>query len=107
MSESTESKHTAGPWKAYGLTVAGERLRQVADCNSPAWVPGREEDAVVDEDVANARLIAAAPELLDVAETFLSMHADYQSDPDVMYPDKLLATVRHLAEAAVKKAKGG
>ena len=49
----------------------------------------------------------ALADLLAVAETFLSMHADYQSDPDVMYPDKLLATVRRLAEAAVAKAKGG
>jgi len=29
------------------------------------------------------------------------------ADDDAQYPDGLLATVRDLAEAAVKKAKGG
>ena len=59
------------------------------------------------EQKADARLVAAAGDLLDVAETFLAMHQEYLNDPDAMYPDKLLATVRDLAEAAVKKAKGG
>ena len=105
-----ESKHTPGPWFVFGNghCVGGPK----------GFIDGdpREQTAGVamcgmrlrtdDEAEANARLIAAAPDLLDVAETFLAMHQEYLNDPDAMYPDKLLATVRHLAEAAVKKAKG-
>lgn len=106
----SESKHTQTPWHVHFgggeqddyFVIADLDGRAVADYSRANYgVPvGHTEMA------ANATLIAAAPELLDVAETFLSMHADYMNDPDAMYPDKLLATVRHLAETAVKKAKG-
>jgi hypothetical protein len=50
-------KHTKGPWtydETYGLIMAGETI-EVAACHA-----GRGGDAK-----ANARLIAAAPEMLD------------------------------------------
>ena len=59
------------------------------------------------EQKADARLVAAAGDLLAVAETFLAMRAAYLADDDATYPDELLATVRDLAEVAVAKAKGG
>ncbi len=70
--------HTPGPWKVTGLSrhgfyckVRGTRLGgkfQVAHC---PFVPDSREDKVEAE--ANARLIAAAPHLLEALQTL----ADY------------------------------
>lgn len=115
MTETRESKHTPTPWHVHFgggeqddfFTVADRNGKAVADYSRTNY-----GDPVGPAEMrANMRLIVTAvnchADLLDVAETFLSMHQEYLNDPDAMYPDKLLATVRHLAEAAVKKAKGG
>ena len=111
----SKNKHTPTPWHVHFgggerddyFVIADRSGRVVADYSRANY-----GDPVEPAEMrANMRLIVTAVnchrDLLAVAETFLSMHADYQSDPDVMYPDKLLATVRRLAEAAVAKAKGG
>lgn len=76
-------KHTAGPWKAFGSTVyAGETMVATAECEAFRDISGYDDapqtpdspgelneydhpthGAGVEESWANARLIAAAPEL--------------------------------------------
>lgn len=80
------ARHTAGPWlgaakpsSVVGWPVVGPEGRLI--CNL-AWQPKPEHvdaatyDAFYRECQANARLIAVAPDLLDLARTFL----DYAND---------------------------
>ena len=59
------SKHTPGPWEADGTEVIGqiEWTYEIATAWSNAEIS-------VDDAEANARLIAAAPDLLEVVERF-------------------------------------
>lgn len=62
-----ETKHTPGPWEIHNrasTTVCLQSGRCVAACGG--WCDNRRND-VLDEQQANARLIAAAPELLEFA----------------------------------------
>lgn len=81
------TKHTPGPWqvdKTYGLIMAGNEI-EIAACHA-----GRGADAE-----ANARLIAAAPEMLDALEKIESCLSP--DDNDIA-----AKAVRH----AIAKAKG-
>jgi len=97
------SKHTPGPWiaAAYGdygdydgkcRVILGEggdiRTAVVLGFNNP-------------ENAANARLIAAAPDLLEALSSLASQHSesDLRADPD------LHAAVKR-ARAAIAKATG-
>ena len=63
-------KHTPGPWRISGLSA-----HVVVDSNSVVVADMRREGDHPATDAlcaANARLIAAAPELLEAAETILS-----------------------------------
>lgn len=63
----TEAKHTPGPWTAVGNVVVhaqGVGPRYLADCNSV--------DVPRPQQAANARLIAAAPDLLEACKQSLS-----------------------------------
>lgn len=68
-----ESKHTPGPWtdkdcKVYAvkppLASFGPKRREVGIADCAVWRSIQVRDITVDEAAANARLIAAAPELL-------------------------------------------
>jgi len=67
-----KTKHTAGPWKAWGkgsaITDANGAGVVFPDANGRFGSGERFSDA---EDEANARLIAAAPELLETARVAL------------------------------------
>ena len=100
------TKHTQGPWRlaAYldsgrpnpGFIVAdnphGEGAEQVA---SAEWIAG----GFHAEQVANARLIAAAPELLQALADLLRSYRDFL--PERYLQDKGVATK---AMAAIAKA---
>ena len=67
-------KHTPGPW------LFRERRVNAGDMTAPRWsvLAGGDESILIcslkrydEEDAANARLIAAAPELLEAAEALL------------------------------------
>ena len=63
--------HTPGPWEANGYDVRQPRGRYIAYCG-----PSHTPDDVYPksckiEDEANARIIAAAPELLNVLEDII------------------------------------
>lgn len=87
--------HTPGPWE---VEIPGEvdEHYAVLDCfGHTASVYGHPEQTSVA--LANARLIAAAPDLLDAVEELLIYLADW-NDPDNETCQR--------ARAAVAKAKG-
>lgn len=111
----SESKHTPGPWKACNPSgdsweVCSTVEKQWPDSDNLAgksitgW--GR-----VTQTEADARLIAAAPELLealeecerDLSKAIAIMPRRYCNEKDAQRCDDLLAMVR----AAIAKAKGG
>ena len=91
MTEITR-KHTPGTWVANGLEV------QVAD---DGWVLAEIVDTN-DEGKTNARLIAAAPEMLAACEAMLRA---FERSVIGMYPDERAAC--QFARAAIAKAIGG
>lgn len=90
--------HTPGPWKRIGVTVEAPNHIHIATCVHSSWARLQA--------VANARLIAAAPELLAAARSVVAKWdetlADYPgAEPILGWPaeiDKL--------RAAIAKAKG-
>lgn len=97
------SKHTPGPWEARGHIVMGKDEMPVA----AIWVQGyslpdnpEPEDVrkfadALEKDKANARLIAAAPEMLEALENI--------ENDDAHMP----AAIWDLIQKAIAKAKGG
>lgn len=94
------SKHTSGPWEVtqYGRLVYADRDGD-AECPSIADVDGDSPEAD-----ANARLIAAAPDLLAVCELVLA-RLDYLQSlwGKEGVTDAVVQTIRE----AVIKANGG
>lgn len=98
-----EAQHTPGPWKVFttsdGSKVIGIGDRNgegVADCGFGIWRGGSEEA------LANARLIAAAPDLLSALKALMQVHRD-QDTVGVMPADKAIAYGK--AEAALARAE--
>ena len=78
----SESKHTKGPWFGSREKPVFVPLKAIS-CErlgfSIGWVNGHREE----EAAANARLIAAAPELLEalkIAQQFMSIASDWNID---------------------------
>ncbi len=91
------SKHTPAPWTAIGPIVKylnGE----ICDCRS-IWKPGGNPNIEVPESETNARLIAAAPELLEALKEL----SHYESRDD---DDPMLNKARQFAKQTIKKAEG-
>jgi hypothetical protein len=61
------TKHTAGPWKAYRTDESNKRLPLTVGMDE-----GNEAKIFGDNTEANARLIAAAPELLEAIKAVLA-----------------------------------
>lgn len=95
------SKHTPGPWSWYtrnGHRVAidgsgGAEVARAEEYGASAWIEVSEDDA---------RLIAAAPELLYVAELVDDVSDRIDHDPDSAFGQLVAA-----ARAAIAKATGG
>ena len=94
------SKHTPGPWRISSAPPPGVDLRIVAPCPSEQEPLG---ELFVAERIgarADARLMAASPDLLEA----LRWLQDWAwTDPDA--PGDLFA--RDVARAAIAKAEGG
>lgn len=94
----SEPKHTPGPWKLDEITSSpywgrvGTAYASIADVQ--LWMSGKSGDNAIA--LANARLIAAAPELLDALKTARRRMLKYGEDP------------REIAEIteAIAKAEG-
>lgn len=106
-----ESKHTPGPWFVpEGPYISGLSV-EVQGNDAAVLCPGsggaRSYTNTIcdvtwsgtDEWEANARLIAAAPDLLDALDAMLDCYGEYEIDP-------FQAPVIHQARAAIAKARG-
>lgn len=100
------SKHTPGPWHVVPLTLGSvEAENGTAVCQAfMTKQPRKAEDH--EERLANARLIAAAPELLEALKDYL------QAGEDCCNPEKdgvvamvLFAKAEEAARAAIAKAE--
>jgi hypothetical protein len=79
-------EHTKGPWKLYGV---GDRIkRSVPTKDSISLLTIVEENgksfAAVDLD-ANARLIAAAPDMLVMIERFVAYYDGHETRPEAIF----------------------
>ena len=83
------SKHTPGPWERWGRASPSQVI-SAGDCFVAQTLGGNDE--------ANARLIAAAPDLLEA----LREAADYTRHPDYDWPVEFSRRV----SAAIAKAEG-
>lgn len=120
----SETKHTKGPWAVeavnsealhdiildYQIPGAGHpNLVAMVYCDEDAeegTTADRPGDISMSEAEANARLMAAAPELLAACE----MWDQGFTDGEEFTPEQLLAWLnknRRAARAAIAKAKGG
>jgi hypothetical protein len=106
-----QARHTPGPWTVHADSYAGDhpnhasRFVGTQDFDEDASV-GQIVAKLTDspEIVANARLIAASPDLLAACEAFLREHDDtYDGGP---ISSGHVAAVE-LARAAIAKAKAG
>lgn len=90
------SKHTPGPWR-YGRHIDGYRSIDADGWNSLALVIEFDEDDNADpEGIANAFLIAAAPDLYEALEELL----------DIEGPQPGTAAWADKTRALIAKAKG-
>lgn len=97
-------KHTPAPWKADeencadGLNIQdteGRRIAFTATIRNPDYTP-----LITDEAIANARLIAAAPELLEALRAFVA-----NDDAGIVSLNAYTALIEN-ARAAIQKAEG-
>ncbi len=110
METSMTDKHTPGPWRAedHGevqshrgrmVTIRDQRNIHVATVDGlDASVRGQE--------LANARLIAAAPELLEALEQLLEERFTPQAGHNEYKLHSMLSETQNLARAAIKATKG-
>lgn len=103
-----EAKHTPGPWETGALLTrvevlpAGWRMPAcVADCDTK-HAPGTQE-----ERVANARLIAAAPDLLKMLKTHPVPPDDADTEDGMAAYMDACEEWHALARAAIARATGG
>lgn len=99
-----ETKHTPGPWEAIGNLVRSPLYQpdglpkgmQIAECKDGYSQPFTEEAK------ANARLIAAAPELLEAAKEFEKFTKLRELELGTLSPEMQL--VVEMTRAAIAKA---
>ena len=92
--------HTPGPWIAVGSWVEhpNDNLPDICNCDPDAMGQGHLRRSNK-EIIANAHLIAAAPDLLSALEALVASHADV--DNEVAAYNALA-----MAMAAINKARG-
>jgi len=99
-----KTEHTAGPWRVDGRDLFQGVGHDKALMHAVIRDPSERWTALVEiedeEGEANARLIAAAPELLAALEALYAQE-DWTRDGDVIDPRSPLG----LARAAIAKAK--
>jgi hypothetical protein len=100
-------KHTPGPWKA-----SKDLKRYWIESSTPKVLGGHavaevtDDDCDSDEAQANARLIAAAPDLLAALKQVLKHVEDPTVDRVPEWCCTLCATYRGIARDAIAKAEG-
>lgn len=100
------NQHTPGPWKADGKVVSTAAGTSVATCpwtTDESWT----HDVTENDAIANARLIAAAPDLLATLNVIADHLAKAPKFSAVEYSDELLvpySDIEKYARAAIAKA---
>ena len=96
------SGHSIGPWELDGIAIAGSDPRGGDIClmGEPAQYPG-DTARMLDNWEANARLIAAAPDLLQALVEMVGL--DELTRQTMDWPDTAAAIA---ARAAIAKATG-
>jgi hypothetical protein len=98
------SEHTPGPWKAkkwVGTDPYDDPDRPFVMIGNVHWSPNKVDVPAAIEQIANARLIAAAPELLESVEGLADFIALIGSEGDPRQAELITN-----ARAAIAKAKG-
>lgn len=102
MKAKTEIKHTPGPWWFDGREVMTVPLGEIKVCRIHPV-------SQYDDGSANAKLIAAAPDLLDACESVIRLHQLIRYDEPVKPEHEGEATTISAmllkVQLAVKKAK--
>lgn len=100
-------KHTPGPWFITGsmtkyveARIPGRMIQEVAACG-----PTAADDGYGEQQMANARLIAAAPDLLEALEYAVVDFDNWAAHED-NHPHEHLVAWAEKARAAIAKAKG-
>ena len=99
-----KAKHTPGPWYAVGAWVEHEKddVADICNCDPESMSQGHLGRSY-DEMAANARLIAAAPDLLKACEAIWKYdQSDCETDNFVDLYEPAMA----LIQAAIGRAKG-
>jgi len=91
------SKHTPGPWIERGYNVRVRNGRYIAYTGPSHTPPSEYPKQCAEEDKANARLIAAAPELLEALQRLRNAEKSPR--------EEWVAAIAH-AEQIIAKAKG-
>jgi len=102
----SNQKHTPGPWHINDMTLPSRRYVTIG--NNIAHVLHNSRGKIYSikqmepEQAANARLIAAAPELLEALREMLPIvHAAMDNDDD-----DVIGKIAYRASAAIAKAEG-
>ena len=101
------SKHSPAPWKITDGTDGHPELKGIDDANGQTLIESHVEyEASGLENIYDARLIAAAPELLEACKAYLAARVSlrYQSDVEIIMAYYHAA---NLCDAAIVKAEGG
>lgn len=98
----TDTTHTQGPWETFeclngAISVNASPQIPIATVGGAGWHLGAKTAQ------ANARLIAAAPDLLEALETALEMLIDSWGNEQIAAGDDQVANV---IKDAIAKAKG-
>lgn len=97
------TKHTPGPWALDDESIyapGGEGWKQVAEIPNWRTNPG---EVLTPEDNANARLIAAAPDMLEALQAL----ANWGPFQNGYAPDDAFSKIQSMTRAAIAKATGG
>lgn len=101
----SEAKHTPGPWR---VSERGERTPYTEICVINA--PGGEVEIITDNEssdtIADARLIAAAPEMYEALTAMLHRFEIYCGGPDNPYGGHTDGELLNRARSAIAKAEG-
>ena len=101
------STHTPGPWKAfnsdYAIGVTGSKDTDVAHCRDKYGYP-LDSGRSWEEDLANAYLMAAAPDMYEALKRIANMQPRLMRSGGVDVHDRRSAQL--VARRAIAKAEG-
>lgn len=101
----TEAKHTEGPWEFRELSPFDDGLGYIS-ADGRDIIHSGVLDLSKDENLANARLIAAAPDLLAALELFVERDAALKRENPDLTPSARFTRLLEAGEAALAKARG-